>query len=175
MGGVVLGLLAACNAPKVANDSPSVVSEASELIDVHVHARYAGYVRLPHIDPSQVLAREALVVRDRSAFDAFVDRIPEHRLQKRQPAPPSDDPLLDRPPVDFERRTMVVLIRGDTPWGTIEVKSLHREGDRVRVHREHPPLPDEGPLAQPMGIGTYVALVVDRFDGPLLVDDQTTP
>jgi hypothetical protein len=169
----MLGMLA-CNTPKQPSPDEPRLAPFTRAVDAQVHTRYAGYIALLYTNPpAQVLQREALLIRDRSAFEAFVDRIPEHKLQKRQPAPPSDDPLLERPTIDFDRHSIVVLVRGDTPWGTIEVRSLQREGDRLLVRSEHPPLPEHGPMAQPMGIGTYIALVVDRFDGPLLVDDET--
>jgi hypothetical protein len=178
------GCLAGCNA-KVSTDTPAPAPDdtapqqrekedamtSSESVDVEAQVRYAGYVRLAHFDPAEVLEREALVVRDRGELEAFIERIPKTRLQKRQPAPPSEDPLLEHPEIDFDRHCMIVLIRGDTPWGGIEVQEMQRDGDRLRIRREHPPLPEGGPMAQPLGIGAYVALVVDRFEGPLVVDE----
>ena len=115
-----------------------------------------------------------LVIRDDAAYDAFLARLPEQRVQMKQPAPPNDDPMLARPAIDFATDMLVVVIRA----GTLERPGLARitaDGGRVTVTHVSPPPP---PAAMPSGIGAYTAARVPRADGelalvaPPLIEDE---
>jgi hypothetical protein len=115
-----------------------------------------------------------LVIRDDAAYDAFLARLPEKRVQKRQPAPPNDDPMLARPAIDFATDMLVVVMRRDS-LDSPGVARVSRDGGRVVVTHATPP---PAPAAMPHGIGGYTAARVPRADGelalaaPPLIEDE---
>lgn len=97
------------------------------------------------------------------AYHAFVERLPKHRIQMKQPAPPSDDPLLRKPAVDFTRDVLVVAVR----WHMYEgprITHVTPNGDTLQVAVD---IADGGRkvLASRADVGTYQAVRVARLDG----------
>ena len=107
------------------------------------------------------------IVRDDAAYDALLARLPSHRVQMKQPAPASDDPLRARPRVDFATEMLVVVVRTDT-LDAPEVGGVTVDGDRLRVHAA---APTPAPAARPANLGGYVALRVPRTDGEATLDE----
>jgi hypothetical protein len=135
--------------------------------EVPTSQRWGGLVRLqPGVAPPK---QDTFVIRDDDAWQIFLDRIPRERVQMKQPAPPSDDPLLARPPVDFTRDMVVVVILGDT-LDRPGIERVVLEGDVLHVTYV---LPAPGRGARPLGIGSYAAAVVPRHDTVELTPRET--
>jgi hypothetical protein len=134
-------------------------------------ARWRGPI---HVDDDRGLA--VLAITDDEAYDRLLARLPAQRVQMKQPAPPSDDPLRARPPIDFGVHMLVVVIRAGS-LAPIEIAQVVRDGNGngngdggggggggVQVRFAAAPAP---PAAQPWGVGVYAAVLVARADGPL--------
>ncbi len=125
--------------------------------ELSISARWAGPIHLP----AGATGVEALIIRDAAGYDALLARLPERRIQMKQPAPPSEDPLRGRPAVDFSARMIVVVVRGDTLQPP-EIARVIAEPARVVVRFVAPTPPPE---ARPSGVGAYSAVLVPRTDG----------
>ncbi|MBK9034575.1 MAG: hypothetical protein IPL61_25460 [Myxococcales bacterium] len=158
---VVLG---ACGGDRPA--APTIHNQPSDptmatTTELPVTARWAGPIQVGADDPGLV----ALAIRDAAAYDALLARLPAHRIQMKQPAPPSDDPLRARPPIEFATRMLVVVTRGDTV-GAPTIARVEAGPDRVVVRVVAPSPPPE---ARPLGVGGYAAVEVPRVDGPVTI------
>lgn len=122
-----------------------------------IAARWLGQI---HLDAD---AATAVAVRDEVTYDALIARLPTHRIQQRQPAPPSSDPLRARPPLDFRRDMLIVITRGDT-MDPPTLAAVIDACDHVLIRYAATPPP---PAARCDGIGGYAAALVPRVDGPL--------
>jgi hypothetical protein len=107
------------------------------------------------------------VIREVRAFAELISMIPSHRIQKKQPAPPSDDPLLKKPSIDWSKKMVLVVFRDDSMYVAPKLQNPRVEKGRLVVDHIEPPLGDTARLAAAGGIGTYAAIVVDRFEGPI--------
>ena len=104
------------------------------------------------------------VITDQAGYDAFVANIPKKTITKKSPAPPSNDPLLKKPPIDFSKHVLVVAARGDTMYASPKI-ALAVTGGKLVITVTHPP--DEGMGAQAMGIGSYRAVLIDKPTMPV--------
>ena len=111
------------------------------------------------------------IIRSASDYEAFVERIPRTRITMRQPAPPSDDPLLRKPAVDFTTHVLVVAYRADTMFAEPAFDKPRWEGDQVVVHVHHPNVAEASHYAALAGIGTYRAGLLRHGGAPILVRD----
>lgn len=127
---------------------------------VIVHKSFRGHVQ--HSGPSRTL-----VIKNDEELAAFVSTIPKNRIQKKQPAPPSDDPLLGKPAIDFNKHMLLVALRGNTMYvhPTLDVPRL--VGAQLVVDVTEPPLGDTRHAAAMQGIGTYAAILIDRHPGEI--------
>jgi len=125
---------------------------------------WTGRVRLPAAGPGGPVQAAPLVIRDAEAYAAFVDTVPTTRVQKKQPAPPSDDPLLQRPPIDFDDHMLLVARRDDMYVGP-EIRQIRPDGDGLSVSVVHPDPGQTVHAARVVDIGTYHAVEVPRVDG----------
>lgn len=123
-----------------------------------IAARWAGPIATDDDGELRLLA-----VRDDEAYDALRARLPAHRVQQRQPAPPSDDPLRARPLVDFGAQMLVVVVRGGS-LAPVTIAQVERAAHSVVVHVAVAPAPPE---ARPFGVGVYAAVLVPRAEGAL--------
>jgi hypothetical protein len=124
-----------------------------------IAARWLGQIHL-----GDGAAPTARAIRDEAAYDALIATLPTHRIQQRQPAPPSTDPLRARPPIAFDRDMLIVVTRGDT-MDPPTLAAVIDAGDHVLVRYAATPPP---PAARCYGIGGYAAAQVPRVDGPLV-------
>lgn len=150
---VALALLASLSAPSRAQEVKASVT-------------YDGVICVSGpVETKTVPSAEA--IRTQAALDAFVARIPTKQITPMHPAPPSDDPLLKHPQVDFGRYTAVAVFAltvNDKP----EMTRLERKGDGliVTVKRTGPPDPDM--MQRPLGIGRYQLVLVPHFSGAVV-------
>ena len=110
-------------------------------------------------------------LRSQQEYKSFVERVPRERLQKKLPAPPSSDPLLQLPGVDFSTSCLVVVWSDNVH---IEARVLQAEakGEELWVEvRFHRPPHVEG-YAAPYGFGQYHLVEVPRFEGALQVKES---
>lgn len=152
--------LAACGASTPARPAPHHEPEAAAVstpLRLTIAERWLGPIAVDATQPPL----HAWLVRDDAAYDALVERLPTHRVQMKQPAPPSEDPLRARPPIDFATEMLVVVARTDTLEPPV-VGGVSVDGARLRIHVAAPTPP---PAARPTGIGGYVALRVPRTPG----------
>ncbi len=107
-----------------------------------------------------------LVLRDQKAYDAFIDRIPRTEISKTNPAPPSDDPLLKRPKIDFTEN-MAVVATSNFPHTRVKIVQLRLQSDGESVHLQVERVtPEEAKYASvPNDVGRYHLVVVDRRNG----------
>jgi hypothetical protein len=113
-------------------------------------------------------ARGWTAIRSQAEYQAFVDRVPKQRIQMKQPAPPSTDPLLQMPPVDFTRHALVAI------WSHnihIDAKILgtERDGPDLVVHTAYDAPSDYRGYAAHYGYGQYCLVRVDTFPGELKI------
>lgn len=160
----VVVVVAACGRDAAPRTPPEHHAEEEPVAtsDLTIEASWSGAIRLDRARGPD--AREAIVVRDDAAYDHLVARLPETRVQMKQPAPPSDDPLRGRPAIDFSTHMLVVVVHA----GTLELPAIarvERRDDGGLVATYVPP-PDT-PAAHPSGFGAYAAAKVPRGDGDL--------
>jgi hypothetical protein len=141
--------------------SPAKVASAA----LTIAKSYSGRVRLGMKAPgAKAEARGGQVLREQAAYEAFIGRIPTRRITKKQPAPPSDDPLLNKPKVNFATQMVIAFDRDDMYVGP-RIERVVKRGDDAVVHVV---LPDPGQsriMARVMDIGTYHAVVVPKVSG----------
>jgi len=105
------------------------------------------------------------MIRSASEWSDFVAMIPTEQISMKHPAPPSDDPLLTLPMVDFERQMLVVVFREETMYIPPTLDNPRLAGGKLLLDVGWPDLNDAAYAAAPSGVGSYCAVVLARFDG----------
>ena len=134
-----------------------------------VVAVYEGLIRSMKVDKDfhEVTGPTERIIRTQADYEAFVAQIPLHQITKTNPAPPSKDPLLKRPPIDFAKHMVLIAIRPDNMYVSSHIESLVLDGQTLRVHVLDPDPGETRFLNQMRGIGTYRAVVVPQHTGPI--------
>lgn len=127
---------------------------------VAIAGRWSGHIAIA-VPPR---GPDLLAITDDAGYDALVARLPAHRVQQRQPAPPSTDPLRARPAIDFARDQLIVAIRTDTMDPPL-IAAIERAPGALMVRLVAPPPP---PAARRLDIGGYAAVRVPRSELPLV-------
>ena len=139
------------------------------MTELTISATWSGAI---DVDEGSGVVGEA--IRDDAAYAALVARLPERRVQKKQPAPPSTDPLRARPAIDFATHMLVVITRSGT-MSPIEIARIEQSERGIVVRYAVTP---DTPAARPYEVGTYAAAVVPRRDGvlellgPRVIEDE---
>jgi hypothetical protein len=142
--------------------------DEGDLEPLDARATFGGHIELPF---------DSQVIEDQQSFDALVEHIPKNKVQKKMPAPPNDDPILDEPEIDFDAE-VVLLAVCPTYYCQLEFVGVRRDDDGYVVSVN---LPGEGEKAEyharPANVGNYRAVVVRRFDDAvrLEVGGETAP
>ncbi|MCB9563735.1 MAG: hypothetical protein H6709_23800 [Kofleriaceae bacterium] len=147
-----------------ATPAPPAVHNLEEPVatdELTIAQRWAGAI---HTD-ADAPGLEVHAIRDADAYRAFVARLPERRIQMKQPAPPSRDPLRAGPAIDFTRDMLIVAVRAET-LQPAEIARVTRDGDRLVVDVVVAPQP---PAARPDGVGAYAAVRVPHAGGAVAV------
>jgi hypothetical protein len=105
------------------------------------------------------------IIKTQAEYDGFVAKIPKRTISKTNPSPPSKDPLLKKPPIDFGKHMMLVAIRSESMYVTSRFESLVSTKNSLIVHVLDPDLGETIFLNQMEGIGTYRAVVVPKHEG----------
>ena len=109
------------------------------------------------IEAKRGVPSESFFVRDAEGWEQLVARIPKKRVQMKQPAPPSSDPLLQECPVDFEHQLAVVSTSNDIYTDSV-ILAVDGETIRCETRRQ----PGYGIGAKPDGVGRYHLWVIEK-------------
>lgn len=123
---------------------------------------WSGIITLPIQFPGKKkpVASPLTVIRDVTAYEKFLNRIPKKQISRTRPAPPNKDPLLKQPKVDFTKHSLLLVER---PSLTSPIfRKLERAPKETVVTVT---FPRNQPLARPIHIGCYAALLVPKIDG----------
>lgn len=108
------------------------------------------------------------VLRTQQDYDDFVTRVPTVVLQKRQPAPASEDPLLQRPAVDFEQNFLLAIWSHNVHVDA-KVLNAQRSGADLEVDLAFGAPSNYQAYAAPYGYGQYHLVAVPIFSGELKI------
>jgi hypothetical protein len=130
---------------------------------------YEGRIRATSFDRNfrKVNGPTEMIVKTQADYEAFVAKIPKRQITKTNPAPPSKDPLLKKPAIDFGKHMMLVAIRANSMYVTPQFESVVAEKETLLVHILNPDLGETRFLNQMQGIVTYLAVVVPKRRGPI--------
>jgi hypothetical protein len=134
-----------------------------------VVASYEGRIRATGFDRNfrKVTGPTEMIIKTQAQYETFVGKIPKRTISKTNPSPPSKDPLLKKPPIDFSKHMMLVAVRPDSMYVTPKLESVVADKDALLVHILDPDLGETRFLNQMQGIGTYLAVVVPKHKGPI--------
>ena len=134
-----------------------------------VVASYEGRIRATGFDRNfrKVTGPTEMIIKTQAQYEAFVGKIPKRTISKTNPSPPSKDPLLKKPPIDFSKHMMLVAVRANSMYVTPKLESVVVGKDTLLVHILDPDLGETRFLNQMQGIGTYLAVVVRKHKGPI--------
>jgi len=136
---------------------------------------FFGLVSLAAPGPGEDVAPSlTLVIRSAEELAAFTSAIPKKRVQKRQPAPPSKDPLLADPQLDFATHSLIVIQRPSMYVGP-EIERVEARGTGAHVLYRLPPLGETVYAAAVMDMGTYAAVLVPRVEGEVSFEVLPNP
>jgi len=131
-------------------------------VPITTYSRYAG--QIIHGGPASGVEPAGRVIRDQAEYAALVATLPKYRVQMKQPAPPSEDPLLKRPPIDFSRHMLVVAIRRSMFYRPKIRRVLLAHGKELIVEILHESPAGIMAMASRSDVGTYEAVIVPRAD-----------
>ncbi len=110
---------------------------------------------------------EQLIISNEKEYNDFISKIYPDEVTKTNPAPESNDPLLKKPKIDFNKNMMVVFIRNDGIYGNIELKEIKDEKDSVVFVIDYLPLTEESIYMSQPGfplLGVYKAYIIKKID-----------
>ena len=76
----------------------------------HPQGLRLDFIQEPPVDDLISFHREEGVIRNEQNFHRFIARIPEKIMDFVPSPPPSKDPLLQRPNIDFDKHMVLVII-----------------------------------------------------------------
>ena len=113
------------------------------------------------------LAKEEYVIRGEEEFFSFIARIPKKEAISEPSPPPSKDPLLRHPKIDFENHMVLVIVAQEPNcFIDLEIAGVELEGKAMKVICRYG---EPGAIKQKViSHGAYCAVVVKRFDGDVV-------
>lgn len=140
------------------------VSQEWRTLALRILESWTGHILLSGPMPHERLTLR--VIDSELAYDAFLEELPRQRVQMKQPAPPAEDPLLERPPVDFVHEMMLVAIcRAHSAVGKM-IGALRCVEGRLVVDLGEPVTAAVGAMRG--DVGGYHAVKVARFEGEVV-------
>ena len=129
--------------------------------------RRFDFIKEPPVDDLIRFNNEECVIRDDQNFHRFIDRIPENVMDFVPSPPPSNDPLLQRPKIDFDKHIVLVIISHE-PNCFIDLDivgiELTSKAMKVLCHYSEP-----GPVVpKAISYGAYCAVLTRRFEGKVV-------
>lgn len=139
----------------------AVQSTTPDEPSVEVLGEWKGRIQVPMdlatMTPASLPPR---AISDQQGYADFVGMIPTEAIQMKQPAPPSDDPLLTQPAPDFATAILLVAFRTDSMYIHPELQRPRLSQGELVVDLGLPELGETVHMAAQEGIGTYHALLV---------------
>lgn len=150
--------------------SHEIIKEYQGLISASLSLATGGKM------PMKAAKEEQLIIDSQEKYQLFVSRIYPDVVTMTNPAPKSEDPLLQMPPIDFPRERLIVFLAHDGMYGKIELKKITENDGVLTLHGSYSkPTLNELGLSQPMGVGRYRAFLL-KSDAPKLeLDMQKEP
>jgi hypothetical protein len=107
------------------------------------------------------------VITNQKDYDLFVGRIPAKvPFRTKGDDHPNDDPLYKKPPIDFTKQMMIMVVQKASMYRSPDITSVALSDESLQVTYIMPDL-QQYAGAQENGNGTYCAVVVPRHDGPV--------
>jgi len=130
-------------------------------------ARRFNFIKAPGIGDLIRLNKEECVIRDEQSFHRFIARIPEKVMDFVPSPPPSNDPLLLRPKIDFGKHMVLVVISHEPNcFIDLDIVGIEPTSKAMEVHCHYS---EPGPVMnKAIGYGAYCAAVTRRFDGEVV-------
>ena len=175
-GAAVAGLLIGCSPQPAGSGSNNEgagsgtdnTPSSETAVTVKPDKVWMGRVQLPMAmeppDASGAYIGGHKVIRDREAFLSFIESIPKTQILPTNPAPPSNNPLLKKPEVDFANKMVLVATRSENMHVEVRFGEISRKGNTLTVEVIYPPVGDTAMEQSQLGIGTFVAVLVDRAE-----------
>lgn len=165
---MVVGCLVGCACGRSTSDVAAQEAEAAngaagEVVPLR---EYHGRVHVFMATDADPALHVLSVIRDQAAYEAFCSRIPEQQLMQVPSPPPSNDPLLQRPPIDWESEMLLVASRSENMHVGCRIMQIVQANDgSLDVRVDLDPIGDTPTLASVLGVGRYHAVVVPRTAG----------
>ena len=169
---IMLGfsLLIGCGQKSVTSskeiDTPTHSTDAEQNIaqekENMIQKSWQGRIFMPQQivqDESREVEKQ-LIIRNDKEFDAFVARIPKKRIQKKNPAPDTDDSFVGGERIDFEKSILLVSIRDENMYSQAPIVRVYESNDKVKVKIEKPVDEERAMMASMGGVGTYYAVQI---------------
>ena len=130
-------------------------------------SRRFNFIRSPAVDDTIRFAKEEYVIRDEQQFLSFIARIPKTVAVFLPSPPPSKDPLLRHPKIDFQNHMVLVIVSHEPNcFIDLEIVGVQLAGKAMQVLCRYG---EPGPIVpKAISHGAYSAVLVRRFDGDVV-------
>ena len=131
--------------------------------------QWEGVILLQHESNDYITSPS--IIQNAKEYDQLIAQLPKRRIQKRQPAPPNDDPLIKRPDIDFHQHTLIV-IRSDNWTEQPKVIDIVAENHQHIIRYIIPINEHNYMMAQPSGVGRYLAILIAKTDARIKIEES---
>jgi hypothetical protein len=99
--------------------------------------------------------------------------IPETEMTPISPAPPSDDPLLQKPEIDFEKQMILVIFSHDVnQFISLKIKKVEIINEKMIVTTWYETSNPDAIVSKIVDYGFYYAVVLNTFDGEIVFQEE---
>lgn len=171
--------------PKTTQKANPITATRNELVNLSIIRKYLGLYDTgksqpdpqglaslfdcirPRTDDRDRYTVTGSAIRDKSSLDAFIDRVPKTQMQHVPQPAPNDDPILQRPDVDFEKHMLLAVVSHDpNRFVEVDIARVELMSGTLRVLCDFHPQPVEQKI---ISYGSYCAVIVNRFDGDVVL------
>ena len=133
----------------------------------HPQGLALDFIKAPPADDLLRFNKKESVIRDDQSFHRFIAGIPQKLMIFGPSPPPSNDPLLQRPNIDFDKHMVLVIISHEpNRFIHLDIVGIELTSNAMEVscHYSEP-----GPVVPKIiSVGAYCAVVTRRFDGEVV-------
>ena len=164
---VLMGWLGCAKSQHV--EATSVPNHAS----IHFVQEFRGRIfsRKQLVPQNSIPEKNTLTIRTQEEFDQFIARIPAKIIQKKQPAPPSEDPLRTQTHFDSQYM-MLVSMRFDNNYAYAPISKIEKSPEAIHVWYSVPPLGESAMYASMSGVGTYHAILIPAEETQVVFHEE---